>query len=240
MAGYLARQQHDPNAMVAASEVESYEAAAAQAVDPRVAWDGACEALGDCPAFNKPAQLPTGWATLLAGANSMTGLPMAAGNFPQLVRDWLPMVDAASLHSTLSANGAKPDVAGLQEWIEGCARTDDPGRLLLAVGLLRLTKRYESAAKLLSSQAPAKNWKTAFANEQAACLWHSGDHAAARKLWASLPDTAATQFNRGMSELFSDNAKAAVPHLKAVAAKLPESSGWHHLGMLYLALAQSR
>ncbi len=240
MARFLARRQADVDAVAVTGEIETYEAVPAQAVDPRQAWDGACEPMNGIADVKKLAKLPTGWATLVAGMESYTGLPMAAGNFPQLVRDLLPLVKANSLNSTLKTNGSVADVGGLSSWVESCEQSDEPAKWLLAVGLLRLAKRFDEAEKLLKSKAPTKEWKVAFANEEAAIAWQRGNHAAARKLWAKMPESAATQFNRGMAELFSDSAKASVPHLKAAVAKLPESSGWHHLGLLYLALAQSR
>jgi hypothetical protein len=240
MARFLARRQADADAVAVAGEVEAFEAVPAQAVDPRQAWDGACESMTGVADVKKLTKLPTGWATLVAGLESYTGLPMAAGNFPQLVRDLLPLVKATSLNATLKANVASADVGGLSTWVESCEQSTEPAKWLLAVGLLRLAKRFDEADKLLKSKSPTKEWKTAFANEEAALAWQRGNHDAARKLWTKLPESAATQFNQGMAELFSENPKAAAPLLKAAVAKLPESSGWHHLGLLYLALAQSR
>ena len=45
---------------------------------------------------------------------------------------------------------------------------------------------------------------------------------------------------RGMAALFLGRAAEAVEPLKAAIAGLPETSAWHHLGCLYLALAQAR
>lgn len=240
MARFLACRQADPDAVGVPGDVEAFEAVPAQAVDPRQAWAGACESIADMADIKKLNKLPTGWVTLVAGVESYTGLPMAAGNFPQLVRDLLPLVKATSMNATLKSNGAVADVGGLSSWVESCEQSNDPAKWLLAVGLLRLAKRFDEAEKALQSKSSTKEWKTAFANEEAALEWQRGNHDAARKLWSKLPETAATQFNRGMAELFSDNVNAAVPHLKAAVAKLPESSAWHHLGLLYLALAQSR
>ena len=47
-------------------------------------------------------------------------------------------------------------------------------------------------------------------------------------------------FNRGMSALFAGDAPAAKPQLTAALAKIPASSAWHHLGRLYLTLAEMR
>ena len=47
-------------------------------------------------------------------------------------------------------------------------------------------------------------------------------------------------FNRGMAALFAGDNAAAREALRKAVAKLPESSGWHHLGRLYLALAEAK
>jgi len=44
-------------------------------------------------------------------------------------------------------------------------------------------------------------------------------------------------FNRGMAALFLDRPAEARADLRKATERLPESSGWHHLGRLYLALA---
>jgi hypothetical protein len=240
MARFLARQKADPEAVAVAGEVEPYEAVPAQAVDPRQAWVGACEAMVGLTDVEKLSKLPTGWPTLVAGLESCTGLPMAVGNFPQLVRDLLPLVKSTSLNATLKSSGTVADVGGLASWVETCKQSSDPAKWLLAVGLLRLAKQFDKAEELLKTKSPNKEWKNAFANEEAAIAWQRGNHAFARKQWAKLPDSTVTQFNRGVAELFCDNAQAAAPNFKAAVADLPESSGWHHLGLLYLALAQSR
>jgi uncharacterized protein HemY len=45
-------------------------------------------------------------------------------------------------------------------------------------------------------------------------------------------------FNRGMAALFVKDVAAAKQHLNAAIAQLPASSAWHHLGRLYLTLAE--
>jgi hypothetical protein len=47
-------------------------------------------------------------------------------------------------------------------------------------------------------------------------------------------------FNRGMADLFQDKPEEARQALKEVVGKLPETSAWHHLAHLYLALAEMR
>jgi hypothetical protein len=47
-------------------------------------------------------------------------------------------------------------------------------------------------------------------------------------------------FNRGMAALFLGDAAEARTCLNQAVQQLPEESAWHHLGRLYLALAESR
>jgi hypothetical protein len=47
-------------------------------------------------------------------------------------------------------------------------------------------------------------------------------------------------FNRGMAALFLGQPAKARNWLARAADQLPETSGWHHLGRLYLALAEMR
>ena len=44
-------------------------------------------------------------------------------------------------------------------------------------------------------------------------------------------------FNRGMAALFLGRRDEAVAALTQAVAALPDTSAWHHLGHLYLALA---
>jgi hypothetical protein len=47
-------------------------------------------------------------------------------------------------------------------------------------------------------------------------------------------------FNRGTAALFLDRPTEARKPLTDAVALIPESSPWHHLGRLYLALAELR
>src|SRR5438874_8763890 len=101
MARYLGRQTAAHVAGLAAvepGEVEPYEAVPVQAVDPRQAWDEANAAL---KYFGEPAakvgKALAEWPQLVASQESLTALPMAAGDYPQLVRDLVPLFHAAKM-----------------------------------------------------------------------------------------------------------------------------------------------
>jgi hypothetical protein len=110
----------------------------------------------------------------------------------------------------------------------------------VAIGALRLARQFKAATELMQEHAadvPAA-WRIAWANEQAALAWHRGDTNAASDQWQKLEASAPVLFNRGMAALFLGNTKAARTALGQAVAQLPEDGAWHHLGRLYLALAE--
>ena len=72
----------------------------------------------------------------------------------------------------------------------------------------------------------------------AALAWHEGKSKQAMALWEKQEPSTPVIFNRGMAALFTGNAKAAQEALTAAVGAIPETSPWHHLGRLYLALAE--
>ena len=111
--------------------------------------------------------------------------------------------------------------------------------MLLAAGILRLGRQFDDAAELLGrhqASTPA-DWQAARANEEGALAWHRGEVEEAVTLWQQQPPSAPVLFNRGMAALFLGKPAEARPLLAEAVAQLSEQSGWHHLGHLYLALA---
>ena len=78
------------------------------------------------------------------------------------------------------------------------------------------------------------------ANEEAALAWHRGQGEQALALWQTQKDNVPVLFNRGMASLFLGRPPEAQTALRAAVAQLPDTSAWHHLGHLYLALATAR
>jgi hypothetical protein len=162
-------------------------------------------------------------------------LAFALGNFPQLVRN---------LHALLSADppalragpGQAVAAPALAAW---AARQEDTPQRLLAAGVLRLARHFEQAEELLGATA-ADGWQAAHANEVAALAWHRGQADQALELWRRQPDSVPVLFNRGMAALFAGRPTEARAALTRATAGLPETSAWHHLACLYLALAQAR
>jgi tetratricopeptide (TPR) repeat protein len=231
-------------AMDATGEVTPFDTAPVQPVDPRLAWDESV-AVVRCFQPNietKSLQAPTEWATLVVTHEPAAALAFAAGNFPQLVRQVHPLLQAAPLSALRPATGRAVHAPALLEWASQSVRLRQFPRTLLALGVLRLSRYFEQAAELLQqyrAQVPT-SWQAAWANEEAALAWHRGQVDEALKLWEAQEDGMVVSFNRGMASLFLDRPAEAHPLLTRAVAQLPEDGAWHHLGRLYLALAEMR
>lgn len=203
-------------------EVEPHEVAAGFRVDPRAAWT---DATTNTPAA--PVQLPPDWAALVNQPAATFAVPMAAGNFPQRVRDLQPLLNKftpAELRPSRERTPL-PGLAGLRGWIAK-NRTTQP---ILAAGLSRLIGDFDTASDLLPADA---------ANERAALLWQRGECEAALAAWATMPESPEVLFNGGMALLFTGKITDAKAALARAVAAIPEASGWNALARLYLAVAE--
>jgi tetratricopeptide (TPR) repeat protein len=224
-------------------EVVPFDAMPAQPTDPRLAWHESLAVLTYlAPNSAGPAlSAPPDWPALVAGQESVIALPFCLGNFPQLVRNLRPLLhatDFAALRAPAARSVASPAVV---EWAQEKARDGSlPGRLL-ALGALRLARQLDTAAELVEEyrRKVPPEWQAAWANEAAALAWHAGRADEARRLWQEQAPAAPVLFNRGMAALFCNQPREARTSLGEAAAQLPESTGWHHLARLYLALAEA-
>jgi len=224
----------------ATGEVEPFEAAPVQTVDPRTAWDESLAALGFFGKGEAVAlKAPPEWPLLVASQEPAVALAFAVGNFPQLVRHVQPLLHTGK-RSTMRPGGGRPiNVPALQAWAGEQTAFPD---IILALGSLRLARQFNQAEALLArvrAKAPAAA-RAALDNEEAALAWHGGKADEALKMWKEQPDSVPVLFNRGMAALFMDKRADASKALTEAVGKLPEESAWHHLGQLYLALAQMR
>jgi tetratricopeptide (TPR) repeat protein len=218
-----------------AADVVPYEAGPVQPVDPQLAWKDAVTAarlLG--PAGDPNLRVPPEWPALVSQQEPAVALAFALGNFPQLVRN---------LHALLTANPPAlrvgPAVASAAPELTAWAAQQDGPQRLLAAGVLRLAGQFDAAAELLDA-TPADDWQAVHANETAALAWHRGEFDRALGLWQRQSDSVPVLFNRGMAALFVGRPAEAIDALTRAIAGLPETSAWHHLACLYLALAQAR
>lgn len=226
----------DPSA-----DVVPHEAVPVQPIEPRLAWNEAQAALRllGPGAETGSAKAPPDWPALVAAHEPETALALCAGNFPQLVRDLLPLLQADDLASLRRPSGPPAAVPALLDAAD--RKPTYPQRLLIA-GSLRLARHFDRAAELLDTpeeNVPAE-WRAAWANERAALAWHRGHCEEAAALWHALPASVPVLFNRGMAALFLGRSADAHAALAQAVQQVPEASAWHHLGRLYLALAEMR
>ena len=225
MMGFLASRSDATTAVeTGESEVEPHEVAAGFRVDPRAAWLDATAPFGATG-----AQLPTDWASLVAQPSAAFALPMAAGHFPQRVKDLQPLLakfNPNELRPT-GTQGALPGFANLRAWVKKSGEANP----LVVAGISRTLGDFDAADALLANAADA-------GNEKAALLWQRGKCEEALKAWDALPDSPAVLFNRGMARLFLGRTTDARDSLQRAVDAIPEASGWNSLARLYLAVAE--
>lgn len=212
------------------SEVEPYEVAAGFRVDPRAAWLDATAPITTGGIAPPPAvQLPNEWASLVAQPAAAFAVPMAAGHFPQRVKDLQPLLakfDPAELRPH-GNQPALPGFAGLRSWLARNGASNPQ----VASGIARTLGDFDTAAKFLDG-TPGTD------NDRAALLWQQGQCADAQAAWDAQADSPAVMFNRGMARLFLGKIAEARVFLQKAIDAIPETSGWHALARLYLAVAE--
>jgi hypothetical protein len=224
-------------------EITPYEAAPAQPVEPRLAWNETLLVLQQFQPSVAPRTIvvPPDWSTLVARQAPAMALSFSAGNYPQLVRNLQPLMQARRLSDLRERSPQPCDVPALLEWSRQSARKGLFPDVLLALGVLRLMRQFEPAAGAVKGQtAVPAEWQGAWDNELAALAWQRGEADRAAALWQAQSDSVPVLFNRGIAALFSDRPVEARASLSLAVAQLPERSGWHHLARLYLALAEMR
>jgi hypothetical protein len=237
MASFLACRSDAAAAAVepTGSEVEPHEVAAGFRVEPRTAW-------ADATLATAPAATPTEWATLVGLPVAVYAVPMAAGNFPQRVKDVSPLLarfDPATLRPSAGSFPA-PGLSGLRTWVVREAKKRTAASALLAAGVARAAGELDWAAELLADAEAlcTGDDRGRWENERAALAWHRGDAADALALWEAMADAPAVRFNRGMALLFLGRYSEACTALTAAIESLPEGNGWRDLAELYRTLAE--
>lgn len=218
-------------------DVEPYEVAAGFRVDPRAAWTDANDTLTAArPEHAKGtttlSALPTEWATLVAQPSAAFAVAMAAGNFPQRVKDLQPLLTKFEPKSLRPSGAQSPAAgfAGLRSWAAKQAKSNP----LMAAGIARALGDFDTAEQYLGAAEPSAERE----NERAALLWHRGECEKALAVWNALAETPAVLFNRGMALLFLGKLPEARAALAKAVAVLPENHGWNSLARLYQTLAE--
>jgi tetratricopeptide (TPR) repeat protein len=185
-------------------------------------------------------KVPVDWPGLVAGQESVTVLPFCIGNFPQMVRNLPELFEAAALTVGRSPTAPITPSDDVLAWAEdGSKRGPHP---LLAAAVMRLLGQYDQAAKILdrAKKTLPGEWKAALANERGVLALQRGRLDEAKAIWEGEAESAPILFNRGLVALVAGERTEAQALLRKAVAMLPESDAWHHLGRLYLALAEVR
>jgi tetratricopeptide (TPR) repeat protein len=194
------------------------------------------------PAGSPKSALPADWAALVSQPASAFAVALAAGNYPQRVRDLQPLLaefNPERLRPTRQPIPL-PGLSSLRTWIVREAKKRQPLAAVLAAGVARSIGETEWAEELLhdAESLCTEDMRPVWENERAALLWHSGRCEEALAAWLAMPETPAVLFNRGMACLFLGKSDEARTHLRRAVELLPEDGGWHALGRLYLAIAE--
>ena len=217
--------------------VEPYDSGVSHPVDAGLAWQGAVASLASIMEPGTRFERPAEWITLVQSRDSYPAVALAAGNFPQMLRDLPALLQVENLADLRGTVGPVHELPGLSTWAARTAGGSFVGRLL-AAGVLRLAGQFEHEY-LRDDSGLSKLQRLALQNERAALLWSRGDCDSAVELWQELSDTAIGQFNLGMSALF-DKPAQALPFLQTATKLLADEDPWRHLAGIYLALAEMR
>jgi hypothetical protein len=220
-------------------QVEPYDSGVSQPTDAVLAWRGALSGLAGLAEQGKAVERPADWATLVHEHTSCPAVAMAAGNYPQLMRDLPGLLQADDLADLLAAPMTVHDFPDLLPWADRAARQSFAGKML-AAGVLRLAGHCEDADRCLREEHNlSKAELQILHNERAVLAWSRGDREAAIRVWACLPVSPVSQFNLGMSKLFTKPEEAG-PALESAIKCLNDDDPWRHLAGIYLALAELR
>ncbi len=247
MARYIQRRAEAHVAGIASTdvsgEVQPYDAGPVQPTDPKPAWDMAVAVVRDFQNDELTWTAPPEWPEIVSSHEPAFDLAFCLGNFPQLVRNLQPLLQAQDLAELRKLRTTQPtEVPELEGWARKEVEAGNVPNALLAIGSLRLAKQFELASELAASLDATipEAWKQVWENEKAALAWHRGDVEAAYELWQKMPESLPVVFNRGMAALFLGKAEEARPNLEKVVEQLPETNAWHYLAKLYLTLARTR
>ncbi len=219
--------------------VEPYDSGVSHPVDAGLAWRGAVASLAGITEPEVKFERPAEWVTLVQSRDSYPAVALAAGNYPQMLRDLPALLQVENLADLRGTPGPVHELPGLSAWAARTAKGSFAGRLL-AAGVLRMAGQLEPAGEYLRDDAGlAKMQRLTLQNERAALQWSRGECTGAVRLWQELADTPTGQFNLGMSALF-DKPAQALPFLQNATQLLADEDPWRHLAGIYLALAEMR
>ncbi len=214
------------------SEVDAYNVSAGLRADPKQAWADAQASVGV-----SVSNTPTEWATFVWWHETAYAIPMAAGEYPQRLRELGALLSEKNLKA-LPTPRASALPAGMQRWIEK-AKMGSFDQMVMAAALLRSAGEYDRSHEFLDMAEAKDATKTeVIANERATLHWFANERSEALALWSKLGSNPAAQFNQGMAALFTGDKTKAKAFLKQAQNLLPENNSWHDLAGLYLSISE--
>jgi hypothetical protein len=236
---FLERQIASPGVLPDSGEAVPHQTGLLQQLNANDCWKAAVVPLELITGLAVEFSPPLGWGTLVEELKPLVALPCAAGNFPQLVR---PVASLFRLGTAPAPNPEGHSLPGsLAAWAESAARNSRHAECLVALGILRTSgdlEKVNSLVPIIRSSLP-NQWRAALGNEEAALAWQQGRTEEAYAMWMAEPASTPILFNRGMAALFLRHSTEAKATLSTTVTQLPKAGAWHHLAMLYLALAEA-
>ena len=220
-------------------DVELHDSTPTQPLDPKIAWKEAQGLYRYFPDLENQwiAIVPPGWHQFVNSLEPFAAIPLALGNFPQLIGNSASIFQAQDFLSAKPSFEKKEASKGMVDWAN---KEADPEIRLFSAGILRLAQDYSEAGKILESLSIDPVWMPLVENEKAALAWHEGYHSEALTIWNRLPISRPVLFNRAMATLFIGDPDEAGKLLQEVVAHFNEGDSWYHLAQLYLNLAEEQ
>jgi len=185
---------------------------------------------------------PAEWQGLVRNLEPRPAIACCVGNYPQLVKDFTPLLALESVDALRPQPGRPVDFFGVDAWAEERLARHRPAEALFAVGMFRLGHQFDKARDLLDRvrEVTGSSWKPLLDNEAAALDWSQGDLERAAEAWARHPaaDNPVILFNRGLTALCLEEPNAA-RLLERAANAWPDRNAWRHLASVYFTLSES-
>jgi hypothetical protein len=222
----LTKLLHQEHVDEPVSEVDPYQAQPALGLDLSLAWSDAILP-GILLSDNEPqlpARFPGAWAA--ARHQAFTGpFPCAIGLAPQFLQriDGILNNGLGFLQQPVSSQ-----VGNL------ASQTLDNKTVLSQLAIARLAGDHGRANELIRQL----DGDLLQRNERAAQQWLEGQRTEAREQWDAIAsDEPVIAFNQGLAALVAGDIRRGRARLTSAAQGFADTTGWHHLAELYLALA---
>ena len=222
---------------VVGTEVEPYEVIGGFHAPTKTTWDESTAAFRLFGVATEQIPCPPEWAAFAALDGRRSVVPLAAGFFPQAVRD----VSRLTLTSPLPTVPPADGFPGLRSWVTTALRSQSPAALLLAAGVAaNLGDIAEADAALIAAKnICTEQWQPILEVQKSAVLAARGSFADAVSVLAASGGHPVTVFNRGLLSLVLGQADEGIRSLKRATVAIPDNSGWRHLALLYCSVAKS-